>query len=218
MRELTAAETEILAVLRLQYQDLGAESNAIKSARNNMVSIGSTLLVGGFLFGIKEQHTWLVAFIPFLFGGLLLHALQLLANSRALGGYRRYLEQQMNAILSPGRPTVFWEEVANHTMMRSAVAAALFFAALHVFITVTSAILSFRQLPAWLALAQVLCMVAVGVALWMSLRSAQAAYPHALQRAAASPQHAGEPSPALGQTGLARAVGHPTPPADGYLA
>ncbi|MCA1811665.1 MAG: hypothetical protein LC623_06600, partial [Halobacteriales archaeon] len=133
MTELTQVEVETLTVLRLQYQDLGAEANAIKASRNGTLSVGSTLLVGGFFFGLHDENHWLVASIPFLFAGLLLHALQLLANSRAQGAYRHYLEQRINALL--GHRTAFWEEVANATMTTTAVLTALFFAGLYVAIT-----------------------------------------------------------------------------------
>jgi hypothetical protein len=181
---LTQLETETLAVLRLQYQDLGAEANAIKASRNAVLSLGSTLLVGGFFFGIHEENHWLVAAIPGLFAGVLLHSLQLLANSRAQGAYRHYVEQRINAIL--GHRTAFWEETANGAMTKTAVLTALFFAGLYFTITLSAILQSVQHLPAWFAVLEVVGMLGMTVLLLVAMRSAQGAYHQTLQRAAPS--------------------------------
>lgn len=107
----------VLTALLSQYEGARSEIIALMGQNERIMQIGVVIAGGAFSFGILEGIEYLLMFIPFGVITLCLVALSRYELVHALGGYKRYLEEQINRRL--GEKIAAWEQICHDNVHHS---------------------------------------------------------------------------------------------------
>lgn len=96
--------------LTLLYKECETTGNKIMSlivSGDRYLSMGFAVIVAGMAYGIKEDQKDILLILPYAILTVMFYSLQIVKESMALGGYKCFLEEQINFKL--GKNMVLWE-------------------------------------------------------------------------------------------------------------
>lgn len=100
-----------IGILNEQYEGARKEIVSLMAQNERIMQIGVLVGGGSLTYGIERKFDYLLLFLPFAFLALILVGLTRYELVYGLGGYKRYLEDELNAHLKT--KLVFWEEVCD---------------------------------------------------------------------------------------------------------
>lgn len=108
---------KIVDVLLKEHEITCSQIREMVSYSDRMFGLGITLVGAVFIYGVKERLAEVVVAVSFIFIALLLFSATIYTCIFSLGGYRLYVEEQLNHML--GRNLLKWERMAPHILHKS---------------------------------------------------------------------------------------------------
>ena len=96
-------------VILAEYQRACAEIRSIESNNEKVIGFGLTLISFGFVSGLSQDISEIYIILPPAIVGVLLYGMMTYSNVFSLAGYKRHLEDELNALME-ARPLV-WEQL-----------------------------------------------------------------------------------------------------------
>jgi hypothetical protein len=105
-----------LEVLMKEYEAAWQQIQTRAGINEKIVGLGLTVLTAGLVYGIKEKVGEMLLVVPVGFFGIMFYSVFITTDIMSLGGYRRHLEERINAIL--GENVLLAEEIARKLIHR----------------------------------------------------------------------------------------------------
>lgn len=107
----SVAAGDELTVLLKSYELTTAEIRDILSANDRLVALGVAAISAGISYGLVADKREVFLVLPVLVMGVCAYAILNHHNVTFLGGYKRYLEMQINELI--GKRALLWEHIVS---------------------------------------------------------------------------------------------------------
>jgi hypothetical protein len=96
-----------LDLLYKECESVGSKITTLFVAGEKYLSMAFAIIVAGMAYGIKEHQHDILLLVPFAIMTVMFYAIHMFTEVNALGGYKYYLEEQINIILN--KNVLLWE-------------------------------------------------------------------------------------------------------------
>jgi len=106
-----------IELLIKECESTGQAIRTMLLTNEKVMALGFTIISTGLVYGIKEKVSEILLFLPLAVFAVLFYGIRITAEIMSLGGYKRYLEENINSILREN--VLLWESFIAPKMHRS---------------------------------------------------------------------------------------------------